>query len=233
MLDRTHCAKAGVSRAARYWNNHAPQHAGVGDRYGSTRARVSRPPHDPIILGRRTLYKGYLKVEALRLRLSDGAEVTREVATHGDAVAVLPYDPERRTALTVQLMRAPVLHVSGHPSLEEACAGMIEDGQTAEATAKREALEELGVELAALESVATVWSSPGVSTERVSLFLSTYQRSDRRRDGGGAQGEHEGISVRETALATLAKDADAGRVTDAKLLTLLLALRLRRPVLFE
>jgi hypothetical protein len=47
-----------------------------------------------------------------------------------------------------------------------------------------------------------------------------------------AQGEHEGITVVERSLDGLAFDADQGRIADAKLLTLVLALRLRRPELF-
>jgi hypothetical protein len=77
-----------------------------------------------------------------------------------------------------------------------------------------------------------VWSSPGVSTERQSLFLAPYRSDDRISDGGGVEGEHEGITVVERLLAELAADVDQGRIADGKLLTLVLALRLRRPDLF-
>lgn len=185
----------------------------------------------PQILGRTPLHLGYLTVERLRVRLADGAEVSREVERHGDAAAVLPYDPDRRLGLVVRLFRAPVLMAAGEVSSEEACAGMISD-ETAEVAARREAGEELGVDLTSLEFIAQVWSSPGVSTERQSLFLATYGAPDRKGQGGGVSGEHEGIAVVERPLPALALDADQGRITDAKLLTLVLALRLRRPELF-
>jgi 8-oxo-dGTP pyrophosphatase MutT (NUDIX family) len=51
--------------------------------------------------------------------------------------------------------------------------------EDAPATARREANEELGVDLKSLEFVATVWSSPGVSTERQSLFLAPYRSAGR------------------------------------------------------
>ena len=41
--------------------------------------------------------------------------------------------------------------------------------------------------------------------------------------GGGAQGEHEGITAVERTLDGLAFDADQGRIADAKLLNLVLA----------
>ena len=137
----------------------------------------------PEILERQIAHAGYVTVERLRMRLTDGAEVSRD----GDAAAVLPYDVERRSALVVRLFRAPVLVASGEEMSEEACAGMIEN-EDADTTARREAYEELGVDLPSLEFVARVWSSPGVSTERQSLFLAPYCSADRISDGGGVEG---------------------------------------------
>jgi len=68
--------------------------------------------------------------------------------------------------------------------LEEACAGMIEH-EDAAAAAHREAGEELGIFLRRVELVARIWSSPGVSSERQSLFLAPYSASDRIGSGGG------------------------------------------------
>jgi nudix-type nucleoside diphosphatase (YffH/AdpP family) len=178
----------------------------------------------PEILERQIAHTGYVTVERLRMRLSDGAEVSREVERHGNSAAVLPYDVERRSALVVRLFRAPVLVASGEEISEEACAGPT--------TARREAYEELGVDLPSPEFVARVWSSPGISTERQSLFLAPYRSADRISDGGGVEGEREGITVVERLLAELAADVDQGRIADGKLLTLVLALRLRRPDLF-
>jgi nudix-type nucleoside diphosphatase (YffH/AdpP family) len=186
---------------------------------------------NPEILERNIAYSGYLTVERLRVRLADGTQVWREVERHGDAAVVLPYDRVRRSALVVRLFRAPVFETSGAAVLEEACAGMIVN-EKAESAARREALEELGVTLHALELVARVWSSPGVSTERQSLFLASYATTDRVGRGGGVPSEHEDITVAERPLAALAADVDLGQIADAKLVMLVLALRVRRPELF-
>jgi nudix-type nucleoside diphosphatase (YffH/AdpP family) len=119
-----------------------------------------------------------------------------------------------------------VFSVTQQEWLEEACAGMIER-EADEAAARREAFEELGVSLHALERIARIWSSPGVSTERQSLFLARYGESDRTGKGGGLASEHEGITVVERPLAELMREADEGRITDGKLLILLFALRHR------
>jgi len=108
----------------------------------------------------RAIYEDWLA----RHKSSDAVSGSRS-ADMKAAVAVLPYDVERRSALVVRLFRAPVLVASGEEMSEEACAGMIEN-EDADTTARREAYEELGVDLPSLEFVARVWSSPGVSTER-------------------------------------------------------------------
>ena len=186
----------------------------------------------PEILNRETVYAGYLRVERLTMRLAGGAVVVREVEDHGESVAVLPYDPSARVALIVSLLRAPPFDRAGELAMEEACAGMIEDGD-APATVRREALEELGVRLKTLDFVARVWPSPGVSAERTSLFLAPYAPDDRIAPGGGVAAEQENITVVERPLADLAAAADAGRIDDHKLLTLVQTLRLRRPDLFR
>ena len=185
----------------------------------------------PEILKREIVYAGYMRVERLTLRLDGGDVVIREVESHGESAAVLPYDPDARVALIVSLLRAPPFDRAGELAVEEACAGMIEDGDP-EATARREALEELGVRLDAVEFVARVWPSPGVSAERASLFLAPYAPTDRIAAGGGVASEHENITVIERPLGELAAAADAGRIDDHKLLTLVQTLRLRRPDLF-
>lgn len=185
----------------------------------------------PTILARETVYRGYMTVERLRVSLADGAEVWLEVESHGEAVVVLPYDPDRRCALVARLFRVAVFDSTGQEVLEEACAGMI-GNEDAETAARREAYEELGVNLGSLELIGRFWSSPGVSTERHSLFLAPYGNADRVGAGGGVASEHEGITVVERPLLELALDVDEARIADGKLATLVLALRLRRPELF-
>lgn len=184
------------------------------------------------ILAEEPLSQGYIKLFRLRVRLPDGAEVDREVEVHGDAACVLPYDPDRRVALVVSSPRIPLLKAVGRDlRLLEAPAGMLE-GMAAEATVRKEAMEEAGLQLREVEKVAWAWSSPGVSTERVSLYLAAYSPSDRTSPGGGAEGEHENITVREVLLAELWALAEGDDAVDLKTFALLQALKLRRPELF-
>jgi nudix-type nucleoside diphosphatase (YffH/AdpP family) len=182
------------------------------------------------IKGREQVYKGWTTLH--RLTLSDGKETfTREVEDHGSAVGVLPYDPERRVVLMVRMPRGPVLQ-AGQTDILEIPAGLLEPGESPEAAARREAAEETGLNLGALELVGTFWTSPGISTERITLFLAAYHSGDRVGPGGGLAQEHENISVLELSIQDAVAEMDRGQAVDMRVYTLLQALRLRRPDLF-
>jgi nudix-type nucleoside diphosphatase (YffH/AdpP family) len=185
------------------------------------------------IVAIRTVYDGYSKVMKATVRMADGQQVEREIEDHGRAVAFLPYDAERRTGMLVKLFRAPVLHAGGGRELIEAPAGMIDEGETPDLAAHREADEETGLKLHRLEHVGTVWSSPGVSSEMLTLYLAPYSQRDRVGEGGGAPGENEGIEVLELPLAELWRMLERNKIADLKTVTLLMALKLRQPHLFE
>lgn len=178
-----------------------------------------------------TAWQGYLTVMVATFAGPDGHPFRREIEHHGRAACVLPYDPERRTALMVNLPRAPVIWAGGPPELLEAPAGMVEN-EDPEDTAIREAMEEVGVALRRLEPVGSPFSMPGVSSERIDLFLAEYAQADRTGAGGGVAGEHENITVEEVPLALLWTWVEQRKIEDLKSLALILSLRVRRPELF-
>ena len=179
----------------------------------------------------RVAYQGWAKVLQLDLADETGQPVRREVVDTGEAVAVLPYDAERGVAMLVRQQRAPLLLGGGDGLLLEAPAGRVEV-EGPEACARREALEECGLRLGELVGVGAFWSMPGVSTERLHLFLAAYAAADRIEAGGGLATEHEQIEVIETPLPTLWRQWAAGELADMKTALLLHALKDRRPDLF-
>lgn len=183
------------------------------------------------ILSLDTRHAGWSSFHIARVRLPDGTEIDREIEEHGTAVAVLPYDPERRVGLFVRQFRAPAFKAAGVEALLECPAGLLDEDDP-EAGARREAEEETGVTLSALERVGLNWAMPGISTERMHLFLAAYAAADRQGRGGGVEGEHENIEVVELPLATAAAMVDDGRLDDMKTFCLVQTLRLRRPDLF-
>jgi nudix-type nucleoside diphosphatase (YffH/AdpP family) len=185
------------------------------------------------IVGRDVAYAGWLSLSLVSIRMADGRVMRREVVEHGKATAVLAYDPERRMAMLVRQLRVPVYMTSSDDLLLEAIAGMLDDGTDAPTTARREAMEEAGLRLGELEFVANAWPSPGMLTERLSLFLAPYRAGDRVGAGGGLAEEHEQIEVVEMPLGELAALVDRGEVYDMKTLILVQTLRVRKPELFE
>jgi nudix-type nucleoside diphosphatase (YffH/AdpP family) len=192
------------------------------------------------ILDRQIAYSGFTRVDVVIAEhdsLSGGSlRIRREVETHGDGVTVLPFDPNRCTALLIRQWRVPV--AIGAPTeafLLETIAGLVDHADEAPSEAvRREAIEEAGLQLRMPEPVGAAYAMPGLSTEKVHLFLAEADfTQDRTGAGGGLVEESEDIEVLEIALADLARMADNGEIRDMKTLALIQTLRLRRPTLFS
>lgn len=144
----------------------------------------------------------------------------REVYDRGDGAAVLPVDPDRGTVLLTRQFRMPAHLNRDDGYLIEVCAGVVEDGD-AEATARKEAEEELGYRLAQLDRVFDAFMSPGTMTERIACFTARYSPADRVSSGGGHAQEGEDIEVLELPLSRALDMVAGGDIVDAKTIMLL------------
>ena len=201
-------------------------------------ADASTLPDAPfVVLSRETVWRGFCRVERIvfdRRTASGGAHRhTFEIESHGHAAAVLPYDPVRREAVLVRQLRLPQALDGEDPMSLEIVAGLLDvAGEGPEATVRREAHEEAGLELGAVELVAATRPSPGLGAEKVWIYLAEVDL-DRARiaDGGGLAHEGEEIEVVVLPLAELARLTDEGRL-DLKTLFAAQTLRVKRPELF-
>jgi nudix-type nucleoside diphosphatase (YffH/AdpP family) len=182
------------------------------------------------IVARRVTHDRWTRVTDAMVRLPNGAIEPRVIEDHGNATAILLYNPDRRVALLIRQPRAPVLEVGAEMMLE-VVAGC-RDGKSDEDTARAEAFEEAGIAVRELEWVARLWPMPAVSTEQIDLFLAAYSDDDRVGSGGGAEDENECIEIHEVALSELGQMVRSGELVDGKSFTLVQALMLRRPELF-
>jgi 8-oxo-dGDP phosphatase len=100
------------------------------------------------------------------VRMPGGDVVGRDVLEHPGAVAVLALDPRERV-LMIRQYRHPVGRL-----LWEIPAGLRDvAGEPLHMTAQRELLEEAGYRAERWQVLTDSFSSPGISTERIRIFL--------------------------------------------------------------
>lgn len=184
-----------------------------------------------------TLFNGWNAFHRVTIKLADAAgtvtTVTHSVEAHGEGVAVLPYDPDRRVAVLVRQLRTPLAFAYGDGmSVEVPCGGRGDDEP--EQAARRELFEEAGLKPKVFDRVGAGFPMPGVSTELTHLYLAAFSEADRVQGaGGGIHAEGEMISVVEMPLLELESAIRDGHVRDLKAITLFYALKDRRPELFR
>jgi len=187
-----------------------------------------------------TPFSGYFRVDRYRFRHRRFAggwtgTVVREVFERGHAVALLLYDPAADAVVLIEQFRigalaalsAPWLGEGRSPWLIELVAGIIDDGETAEEVARREAIEEAGCRVEKLEEIARSLASPGGSSETIVLYAG---RVDSTGIGGlhGLDHEDEDIRVLVVPSAEVFRWLDERRIINAQALIGLQWFRLNR-----
>jgi len=187
---------------------------------------------DAEILDLETVWKGFFRVDRLRLRHrlfagGWGQPITREVFERGHAAALLPYDPVRDEVVLIEQFRTGALTAGAEPWLVEIVAGIIEDGETADDVVRRETVEEAGCEVTEVVPIMDVFTTPGGSSERIAIFVG---RIDAQGVGGvhGLADEGEDIRVFTEPLDAALKRLANGGIVNIIAVTALQWLALNR-----
>lgn len=180
---------------------------------------------DVTVIDRTRPFDGYFKIDryTVRHRLFEGGwsePFTREVFERGHAVVALLYDADLDVLVFVEQFRigayaalssTPWWDADASPWLIECVAGIIDDGETPEQVARREAVEEANCEIRELVPVQRVMASPGGCSETVFIFCGQVDASE----AGGVHGlddEHEDIRVLVVPAAEAFEWLEAGRI---------------------
>lgn len=146
--------------------------------------------------------QGFLSVFKLNFKQTTPTgkemEVVREVMFRPKNVVFLTlFDPNYARILLVKQVRAGVLVEHDHGFCLEPIAGIIEEGQTPEEAAIREAKEEAGIDILALDlhKIGEGYLSPGVSNEYGHFFYAFFDWNSYQEGFYGLEEEHEVIET--------------------------------------
>ena len=180
---------------------------------------VTFAKNDVEIIARETLYSGFFSMELYRFRhrLFNGemsGEIKREIFERGHAAVLLPFDPVRDEVVLVEQIRIAAYDVSESPWLLEMVAGMIEEGETVEDVARREALEEAGLVVGRTKPVLSYLASPGGTSERLSLMVGEVDATTAEGIHGLAD-ENEDIRVHVVSREQAYQWVEEGKIDNA------------------
>ena len=179
---------------------------------------VTFAKNDVEIIARETLYSGFFSMDLYRFRhrLFNGemsGEIRREIFERGHAAVLLPFDPVRDEVVLVEQIRIAAYDVSESPWLLEMVAGMIEEGETVEDVARREALEEAGLVVGRTKPVLSYLASPGGTSER-SIMVGEVDATTAEGIHGLAD-ENEDIRVHVVSREQAYQWVEEGKIDNA------------------
>jgi len=182
---------------------------------------VTTPPpgsHEFRTVASREVFDG--RVVRLRidtLEMPDGGTADREICGHDDAAAVVAVDDRGRITIVRQYR-----HAVGE-RLWELPAGLCDvEGEEPLGTARRELVEEAGLEADDWRPLVEIVPSPGFCTERVHVFLATGLREVERPEVHHEEAEME---ERRIPLADAVDEILAGRIVNGIAVAGILAAR--------
>jgi ADP-ribose pyrophosphatase len=155
---------------------------------------------------RKMIYDGrVIKVSVDTVELPNGMRIPLELVRHPGGAAVVAIDEQNRVCLLRQYRHAAGGYIYELP------AGKLEPDEPPETTARRELVEEGAVSATHWSSLGAFFSSPGVFTEIIHLFLATGLAA-----AASAPEEDEVFQVEWWPLDLAVERAYNGELTDAK-----------------
>lgn len=166
----------------------------------------------------RRVYDGHvLDLDVDEVEEPGGVRGRREVVRHRGSVAMLPVAADGRVLLVRQYRYAVDAYVWELP------AGRLDPGETLEAGARRELVEEAGLEAGRVEPVLSFFTTPGFCDEVIHVFRATELRAVPARPE-----EDERIEPTWFALDEALAMIDRGEIKEGKTLIALLREQTRR-----
>jgi ADP-ribose pyrophosphatase len=185
-------------------------------------AEIDTATRTAVVKTIRRVFSGFLSVDEAVVshpRYDGGRQtVTRQSLERGDSVAMLMVDRKARKVWLTEQFRYPTL-AKGPGWMLELPAGVVKANEEPDGAARREAGEETGFVPTSLERVASVYVSPGGTSERVILYCAIVDGAQRDEDmAKRTRDREEDIKLIEWDLDDFVGEARLGRLNDAKTL---------------
>jgi 8-oxo-dGTP pyrophosphatase MutT (NUDIX family) len=159
-----------------------------------------------MLFDRKEIYAGrVINVSVDTVDLPNGVRLPLEIVRHPGGAAAVAIDAENRVCLLRQFR-----HAAGG-FIHELPAGKLEPGEPPEVTVKRELAEEAAMSASQWESLGAYFSSPGVFTEVIHLYLATGLTPAQSAPEAG-----EVFEIEWWPLEKAVEKALNGEFTDAK-----------------
>ena len=170
--------------------------------------------------GSETAYDGMLtRVRVDQVAMPDGSVSDREVVEHPDAVAVVALTDDGDVLLLKQYR-----HPYGRYLLEIPAGKLDHEGEEPDDAARRELVEEVGLDAGTLTPLVTFHNSAGWTTESTTVYLATGLHEAEPDADFTPKAEEADMEVVRLALADAVLLARRGELPDAKtIIGLLLA----------
>lgn len=171
----------------------------------------------------RVAHQGVLStVRVDSVAMPDGDTVEREVVQHDDAVAVVAVESDGRIVLLDHYR-----HAVGERQLEIPAGKLDVPGEAPAVAARRELLEEVGLEAVSLRPLTHFYNSAGWSDEATTIYLADHVRPGAPADDFVATHEESDLHIVRLTLGDALGRIDAGEIRDAKtVIGILLATRI-------
>lgn len=169
------------------------------------------PGNLPVTATRLLLNAKRFRVVEVELAQPDGDIVARQIIEHPGAVVILPILPDGNICLIRNFRPA------AGKTLVELPAGTLEPGEPPRQTAIRELREETGYAASKVTELPGFYTSPGILTERMHVFLATELVEHSPEREAGEDIENFLVSWDE-AMAMI----ERGEIEDAKSVAALL-----------
>jgi ADP-ribose pyrophosphatase len=166
-----------------------------------------------------TIYHGFFDLIRYKVKhtLFQGGwsqVLVRELFQRGNCVAVVLYDPVSDQVVLIEQFRVGAIKSRENQWLLEIVAGAIEPGELPREVALREAKEEAGCEIQELIQISEFYTSPGGSSEKITLYCGKVDASNL----GGVHGldhEDEDILVSVVSLDEALEKIETGEIESA------------------